>query len=96
MAEEDISQEFRLKKIKEMNNYFNKEIDQNELFSKKNRKIFATLNCIEHFITLVYAVTVRISISTSSSLIDICRGVVSSTIELKIWAIIAWIQSINQ
>ena len=31
MTEEHISQEFRLQKIKELNNHFIKEIDQNEL-----------------------------------------------------------------
>ena len=33
MIEEDISQEFRLKKIKEINNCFSKETDQNEMLS---------------------------------------------------------------
>ena len=35
MFEENISQEFILKNIEEMKNYFIKEIDQNELMSKK-------------------------------------------------------------
>ena len=39
MTEKYISQEFRLKNIKEINNYFFKEIGQNELLSKKNKKI---------------------------------------------------------
>ena len=34
MTEEHISQEFRLKKIKEINNYFVKEMDQNELIDE--------------------------------------------------------------
>ena len=32
MAEKNISQEFRVKKIKQINNIFDKEIDQNEFF----------------------------------------------------------------
>ena len=48
MTEEDISQEFRLKKIKEVNDYFIKEIDQNKLLSNKIKKICTTLNYIEH------------------------------------------------
>ena len=51
MNEKGIIQEFRLKKIKEINNYFIKEIDQNELLSNKNKKICATLNCTKHSLT---------------------------------------------
>ena len=39
----NISQEFRLKKINETRNYFLKEIDQNELISKKHKKVCTTL-----------------------------------------------------
>ena len=39
MAEENISQEFRLKNIDEKNNYFIEEINQNELMSKKYKKV---------------------------------------------------------
>ena len=35
MAEENISQEFRLKNIDEGRNYFREEIEENELMSKK-------------------------------------------------------------
>ena len=65
MAEEDISQEFRLKKKKkkERNDYFIKEIEQNELMSNKN-KICTTLNYTAHFLTLVFWVTRGISIFT--------------------------------
>ena len=38
MTKEDISQEFRLKKEKEINNYFIKGTDQNELLSNKKKK----------------------------------------------------------
>ena len=34
MTEKDISQEFRFKKVKGINNYFIKEIDQNELLKR--------------------------------------------------------------
>ena len=37
MTEKDTCQEFKLKQIKEINNYFIKEIDQNELLSSKNK-----------------------------------------------------------
>ena len=42
MAEENISQEFRLKDIDETRNYFIEEIKQNELMSKKRKKICTT------------------------------------------------------
>ena len=54
MTEEDISQQFRLKQIKEIKNYFIKEVDQNELLSNKNKKTCAALNQIEHILTLVF------------------------------------------
>ena len=39
MAKENIGQKFRLKKIDEKRNYFIEEIKQNELVSKKHKKI---------------------------------------------------------
>ena len=47
MAEENISQEFRLKNINETRNDFLEEIEQNELMSKKYKKVCTTLNYIE-------------------------------------------------
>ena len=38
MVEENIRQEFRLKNIDETRNYFNKDINQNELKSRKQIK----------------------------------------------------------
>ena len=46
MDEENVSQEFRLKNIEEIKNYFIKEIDQNELMSKKHKKVAEILNYI--------------------------------------------------
>ena len=44
-----MSQESRLKDIDETRNYFLEEIKQNELMSRKHKKVCATLNYIEHF-----------------------------------------------
>ena len=52
MVEENISQEFRLKNIDETRNYFLEEMKQNELMSRKHKKVCATLNYIEHFLIL--------------------------------------------
>ena len=38
MTEENISKKFRLKNIDETRNYFNKEMNSNELMSKKHKK----------------------------------------------------------
>ena len=50
MVEENISQEFRLKNIDETKSYFLEEIQQNELMSKKHKKVCTTLNYIEYFL----------------------------------------------
>ena len=78
MTEEGVSQELSMKKIKKINNYFIKEIDQNELLSNKNKKVYTTVNCIEHFLNLVFAVIRCISISSFASLIDISKRIMSS------------------
>ena len=52
MAQENISQEFRLKNIDETRNYLIEEINRNELMSKKHEKVCTSLNHIEHFLIL--------------------------------------------
>ena len=49
MIDENISQEFRLKNIDKTRNHFIEEINENELISKKYKKLCAFLNYIEHF-----------------------------------------------
>ena len=49
MGEENISHEFRLKNIEEINNCFIKEIDQNELMSNKHKMVGTTFNYTENF-----------------------------------------------
>ena len=56
-GKETIIQVFRLKNIKEIKNYFIKEIDQNEFMSNNHGKVFATLNYIEHLLILPSVVT---------------------------------------
>ena len=82
MTEEGISQEIKLKKTKETN--FIKEIDRNELLNNKNEKVCTTLNYIEHFLPLIFAVTVCISISAFVSLVSISKGIMISTIGVNI------------
>ena len=83
MVEENISQEFRVKNIDEIRNYFlEKKIEQNELKSRKHKNVCTTLNYIEPFI-LVSTITGCISISTFASLLGISKEIMSSTIGLK-------------
>ena len=49
MIEENIIQKLRLK-TDEIKNYFLEEIEQNELMSKKHKKVCATLNYTEPFL----------------------------------------------
>ena len=89
MAEENISQEFRLKNIDETKKYLIEEINRNELMSKKHKKVYTALNYIEHFIILASTITGYVSISACASLVGILIGITSSAIGLKICAITA-------
>ena len=57
MAEENISQEFRLKNINETRHYLIEERNGNELMSKKHKTFCTTLNCIEHILILGSTIT---------------------------------------
>ena len=89
MAEENISQEFRLKNIDETRNYLIEETNRNKLMSKKHKKVCTTLNYIEQSLILAYTITGCVSISVFASLIGIPMGITSSAIESKICAITA-------
>ena len=87
MAEEHISQEFRLKNRCETRNYFLKEIKQNELMSKIYKTFCTSLNYIDLFLILNYTINGCISVSAFTSLIGIPIWITSSPIEPKICAI---------
>ena len=80
IAEENISQEFRLKNIDKTRNHLIEEINENELMSKKRKKVCTTLNYIEHFLILGSTITGCVSISAFASLVGIPIGVMSSAI----------------
>ena len=88
----NISQEFRLKNIDETKNYFLEEMKQNELMSRKPKKVCAILNYIEHFLILASGITGCISTSPFASLLGIPIGITSSVIGLKICAIAAGVK----
>ena len=92
LAEGNIIQEFWLKNIDETRNYLIKEINQNELMSKKHKKVCKNLIYTEHFLILGSATTGCVSMSTFALLVGISIGITSSAIGLKICTIIAAIK----
>ena len=80
MPEESKSQEFRLKNVDEIRNYFIEEIDQNGLMSTKYKKVCGVWSYTKHLLILVSAVTgcVMCSISSFASLAGIPVGITSS------------------
>ena len=66
-----------MKNIDETRNYFNEEIRQNDLMSKKPKKVCSTLSYIEHLLILASAVTGCVSISAFSSLICLSIDITS-------------------
>ena len=92
MVGENIKQEFRVKNIGETKNYFLEEKMQNELMSKKHKRVCTTLNYIEQFLIIASTITGCISISAFASLFGIPIGITSSVIGLKIYAIVSGIK----
>ena len=81
-----------MQNIDERKNYSLEEMKQNELMSKKHKKVCTTLNYIEHFLILGSTITGCVSISAFASLVGIPIGIASSTIGLKICVITAGIK----
>ena len=92
MTEKNISQEIRLNYIDETRNYVLEEKKQNELMSRKYKKICTTLNYIEHFLILSSTFTGCVSIPAFTFLIGIPIGIKGSAIRLKICTIPARIK----
>ena len=61
MVKENMNQELRLKNIDETRNYVLEEIKQNELMSRKHKKVCTTLNYTEQFLTLLALITPALS-----------------------------------
>ena len=87
MPEENMNQKFRLRKIDEIRNYLIKEINQNELISKKHKKVCRYFNCIEYSLIIISGITGCVSISVFASLVGISTGITSSAIGVKTFVI---------
>ena len=90
MKEENISQSLDFKRRKWVTSYFIEEMNQNELMSKKYKKVSRVPNFIEKVLILASAVTEYASISALASLVGSFVPILSSALELKIWAQTAW------
>ena len=90
MAEE-VSLEFRLRKIVETRNDLLDITKHNDLMSGKYKKTCKYLNYVELLLNVVSTVTGCLSISRFDSLVTIPVGIASSTVGIKIWAITAGI-----
>ena len=91
MVKDYLSREYRLKNIDERRNYFLEEIKQNELMSKKHKKVCETLNYFDHSLISASTILGCISVSAFASLIGNLIGITISAIGLKICAINAGI-----
>ena len=94
MFEKNISQEFRLKDIDETRNYLIVERNQNELMSKKHKKVCTPLNGIERLIILATVITG--SVSAFASLVCIPIGIASSEVGFKLVQQLQELKSINR
>ena len=92
MHEEDMNQEFSLKKIDEIRNYLIQEINRNELMNKKHKNVCRVLNYIDLLLVLISKITGCGSIPGFASLVGIPIGVASFRIGLKICLITAGIK----
>ena len=88
MAEETISQEFRLNNIDETINYLIEEINGNE----KYKKVCTALSYIKLFLILASAITGCVSVSVSASVVGIPIEIMSFAVGLKISVITAAIK----
>ena len=76
----------------QIRNYTITEINQNELSSKKHKKVSTVLNYIEHLLNLISTVIGCVSISAFASLVGIPIGTTNSAVGLKICIITARIR----
>ena len=66
MTEENMRQKFRKKNIDNRRNYLSEKINQNDLMSKKHKKVYTVLNYIEHQLILIFTVSGCVSIAAFS------------------------------
>ena len=81
----------RKKNIDKRRNYLSEKINQNDLMSKKHKKVYTVLNYIDHQHILIFTVSGYVSIS-AFALAGIHIGITRSEIEINIRVITAGIK----
>ena len=66
MTEENMRQKVRKKNIDNRRNYLSEKINQNDLMSKKHKKVYTVLNYIEHQLILIFTISGCVSIAAFS------------------------------
>ena len=92
MAKQNVSIDFRLKKIDETRNYLLEKIKQNDLMSQKHKKASGALNCFELFLVFVSAISRCVWISAFASLVGVPIVIASYSVGLNTCAITARIE----
>ena len=89
---EEVSLEFRLRKINETRNYLLDEITHNDLMSEKYKKAYKYLNHVEHLLILASIISGCVSIFAFASLFCVPVCITSSEEGINICAITAVIK----
>ena len=88
MTEENMRQKVRKKNMDKRRNYLSEKINQNDLMSKKHKKVYTVLYYIERQLILIFTVSGYVSIS-AFPLAGIHIGITSSKMEIEICVITA-------
>ena len=87
-TKQTVSIDIKLKKTNETRNYLSKEIKHNnDLMSKKYKKVCKVFSYFENFLVFVSAVSGWISVSPFASSIDVAVGIANFEVGIKICAI---------
>ena len=62
-------------------------MNQNELISKKHKKVYSVFNYVDHLPIVISTITRCVSIFAFASLVGIPQGIASSAIRLKSYVI---------
>ena len=89
---EEVSLQFRLRKIDETRNYLLDEIKHNDLMSEKYKKTCKYLNYVEHLLILASTIPGCVSNSAFASFVCVPIGITSSAVGINICAITAGIK----
>ena len=96
MSEKNIAQEFKLKNLGITIGYLIEQINQNQLMSKKHKKLYRVLNYIKLLHILIYTASRCVSIPAFASLVGITIGISNSRTWLITCVKLQEVKSINK